>query len=489
MLYNSYAFILVFLPLVAAGYFLLHKYLSAKWAFLFLLTASLGFMSFWNVYFAVALMSSVVINFICGSALSAAVEKSAASKKPIFIIAIVANILFLGFFKYSNFFLENINAVFSTDIQALHILLPIGVSFYTFMQIAWLTDIYRQGGYRYDFLNYCLYITFFPYVMSGPIAYHKEIIPQFKSKNIGIFNVSNVCQGLFIFSMGLFKKTAIADTLAVIVNGGYDASSVLTFTEAWLTSLSYTMQLYFDFSGYTDMAIGAALVFNIRLPINFNSPYKALNIKEFWQRWHMTLSRFLLNYVYVPLGGNRKGEVRTLINILLLFLICGLWHGAAWSFVFWGLLTGLASIIYRLWTKTGLRLPKAIAWFLMFNFFNISVIFFRAHTWHDTLKVLKGMIGLNGILVSPHLAASPFWQSLTVIGIRFGSWRANLPATEMMDYFLCLLLIPFVLFTKNSTELLEGFTPNWKNAIAVSLMMIAGLLLLNETSSFLYFNF
>ncbi len=489
MLFNSYAFILIFLPLVAAGYFLLHKYLQAKWANLFLIAASLSFMSFWNVNFALVLMFSVLFNYACGSALSIAADKDAKSKKPIFIAAVIVNILFLGFFKYSNFFLENINAVFATEIQMLRLLLPIGISFYTFMQIAWLTDIYRRGGYRYDFISYCLYITFFPYVMSGPIAYHTEIIPQLKSKTIGIFNVSNVCRGLFIFSMGLFKKAAIADTLAIIVNGGYDASSMLTFTEAWLTSLSFTMQLYFDFSGYTDMAIGAALVFNVRLPMNFNSPYKALNIKDFWQRWHITLSRFLLNYVYIPLGGNRKGEARTLINILLLFLICGLWHGASWTFVFWGFITGVASIIYRLWTKTGLRLPKAIAWLIYFNFFNLSVVFFRAQTWQDALKVLKGMAGLNGIIVSPNLAASPFWQNLTAVGVRFGAWRENLPATDTFVYFLCILLIPFILLTRNSNELLEKFSPNWKNALAVSLMMVAGLLLLNQTSSFLYFNF
>ena len=489
MLFNSYAFILIFLPLAATGYFLIHRFFSAKWALLFLLFASLGFMSFWNVKFAMVLLFSVLVNFACGSTLSAAAEKQAKSKKPVFIAGITFNVLLLGFFKYSNFFLENINTVFATHIQALHILLPIGISFYTFMQIAWLMDIYRQGGYRYDFLSYCLYVTFFPYVISGPIAYHREIIPQFKTPANWTFNTSNLCRGLFIFSIGLFKKMAIADTLAIIVNGGFDAARVLTFTEAWITSLSFTMQIYFDFSGYTDMAIGAALVFNIRLPINFNSPYKATNIKEFWQRWHITLSRFLLNYVYIPLGGNRKGEARTLANILLLFIVCGLWHGAAWSFVLWGGLTGLASIVYRLWTKTGLKLPKAIAWIVYFGFFNISAVFFRAQTWPDTVKVLKGMLGLSGIYVSPNLADNPFWQKLTVIGIRFGEWRENLPDTDTYLYFLCFLLIPFVLLTKNSNELLEKFSPNWKNALAVSLMMIAGLLLLNKTSSFLYFNF
>ncbi len=489
MLLNSYSFILIFLPLVVAVYFLLHKYLSAKWAFFFLLTSSLVFISLWNISFSVVLMSSLLFNYFCGTALSITAEKTSKKKKPLFIFAIVINVLFLGFFKYTNFFLENVNALFTAQIQPLNILLPVGVSFYTFMQIAWLTDIYRQGGYRYNFLHYCIYVTFFPYVISGPIAYHKEIIPQFQSQTVGIFDIGNICRGFFIFSIGLFKKTVIADTLAVIVNGGYDASATLTFVEAWLTSLSYTMQLYFDFSGYSDMAIGAALLLNIRLPINFNSPYKALNIKEFWQRWHMTLSRFLLNYVYIPLGGSRKGEARTIINILLLFLICGLWHGAAWSFIIWGLLTGLASIIYHMWTKTGWHLPKAIAWFIQFNFFNFSVIFFRAKTWQDTLKVLKGMAGLNGIMISPNLAESPFWQNLTAIGIRFGEWRDNLPLVETHIYFLCILLIPLVLLTKNSNELLNDYSPDWKHAIAVSLMMVVSLLFLNKSRSFLYFNF
>lgn len=489
MLFNSYAFILLFLPLVAAAYFLLNKYFTAKWARLFLLAASLSFMSFWNVYFTVVLIFSVLFNFTCGSVLSAATEKDAKSKKPIFITAITANILYLGFFKYCNFFLANINAVFTSQIETLHILLPIGISFYTFMQIAWLTDIYRFGKFRYDFLSYCLYVTFFPYIISGPIAYHSEVIPQFQSEQARRFNLSNLCRGLFIFSIGLFKKTVIADTLALIANGGFAATNELTFMEAWLTSLSYTMQLYFDFSAYTDMAIGTALVFNIKIPANFDSPYKSLNIREFWRRWHITLSRFLREYIYIPMGGNRSSESRTLINVMLTFLIGGLWHGAAWTYVFWGFLHGSALCINRLWIKTGIRLNKAFAWFLTFSFLNFSFVFFRAESWDKAFKILKGMVGLNGILVSPRLAEIPFWQKMTAIGIRFGEWRANLPSAETYVYFLCILLIPFVLTMNNSNEFLEKFSPNWKNAGAVSLMIIAGLLLLNETSSFLYFNF
>jgi len=489
MLFNSYTFILIFLPLVAAAYFLLHRFAAAKWAFLFLLTASLSFMSFWNVHFALTLIVSVLFNFICGTALSAAAQKDAKSKKPIFILSIVFNVLYLGFFKYSNFFLENINVLFQANIQRLDLLLPLGISFYTFMQIAWLTDIYRRGGYRYDFLNYCLYVTFFPYVISGPIAYHSEIIPQLQSKNVGIFNISNVCRGLFIFSIGLFKKAAIADTLAVIADGGFAATGNLTFTEAWLTSLSYTMQLYFDFSGYTDMAIGIALFFNIDLPANFNSPYKSLDIREFWRRWHITLSRFLRDYIYIPLGGNRAGELRLYINLMLTFLIGGLWHGAAWTFVFWGFLHGSALCIHRIWMKTGLSMPKVPAWLITFNFINAAWVFFRASSLSDAFRILKGMAGLNGILVSPNLTGSAFWQKMTAFGVQFGQWRAHLPKAEPIEYFLCILLIPVVLFAKNSNQYFGQFVPGWKNALWVSLMMIAGLLLLNRTSSFLYFNF
>jgi D-alanyl-lipoteichoic acid acyltransferase DltB (MBOAT superfamily) len=489
MLSNSYSFIFIFLPLVATVYFLLHRYFAVKWPRLFLLLASLCFMSFWNVYFALVLICSVLFNYAGGSALSISTERGGRNKKLIFIAAIAANILFLGFFKYSNFFLDNVNAVSAAQIRLLNILLPIGISFYTFMQIAWLTDVYRQGGYRYDFVSYCLYVTFFPYVISGPIVYHKEIIPQLESKQAQKFNIDNLCRGIFIFSIGLFKKTAIADTLAIIANGGFNASSALSFTEAWLTSLSFTMQLYFDFSGYTDMAIGAALIFNINIPANFNSPYKSLDIREFWHRWHITFSRFLRDYIYIPLGGNRSGEIRTLINLMLTFLIGGLWHGAAWTFVFWGFLHGSALVVHRLWIKTGLHLNKVLAWLLTFNFVNITWIFFRAKSWNDALNVLKGMAGINGIFVSPNLADNHFWQELTVVGIRFGEWRDNLPETVTIVYFLCIVLIPFVLLAKNSNQLLEKFSPNWENAMAISVLMACGLLLLNQATVFLYFKF
>ena len=257
------------------------------------------------------------------------------------------------------------------------------------MQIAWLTDIYRHGGFRYDFISYCLYVAFFPYVISGPIAYHNEIIPQLESEKASRLNFQNLCRGLFIFSIGLFKKTVIADTLALVADGGFNAVGQLTFFEAWITSLSYTMQLYFDFSGYTDMAIGVALVFNIDIPANFNSPYKALNVRDFWRRWHITLSRFLRDYIYIPLGGNKFGECKTLLNLMLTFLLAGFWHGAAWTFIFWGFMHGAALCIHRLWNKIDLRMNKVLSWFLTFNFINIAWVFFRAADWNSAVNVIK----------------------------------------------------------------------------------------------------
>lgn len=232
------------------------------------------------------------------------------SRKTILIFGIVFNLSLLGYFKYTDFFLSNFNGIFGADIPLMHIALPLAISFFTFQQIAYLVDSYRNETKEYDFLNYALFVTFFPQLIAGPIVHHKEMMPQFASTWNKVKNYKNIALGIFIFSIGLFKKVVIADTFAVWATNGFDKAEVLTFFEAWATSLSYTFQLYFDFSGYTDMAIGAALLFNIKLPINFNSPYKATNIQDFWRRWHITLSRFLRDYVYIPLGGNRHGKLK-----------------------------------------------------------------------------------------------------------------------------------------------------------------------------------
>ena len=311
-------------------------------------------------------------NYAIGSILTKANKEEyyKLSSKQILIFGIFCNIALLGYFKYSDFFIDNINYFTSSNIPTLHLALPLAISFFTFQQISYLVDSYNKEikQKQHNFLNYSLFVTFFPQLIAGLIVHHKEMMPQFANIKNKVKNYKNIAMGLFIFSMGLFKKVVIADTFAIWANAGFDVASTLNLFEAWATSLSYTFELYFDFSGYTDMAIGIALLFNIKLPINFNSPYKALNIQDFWRRWHITLSRFLRDYVYIPLGGNKKSEVRVYANLMATFLIGGIWHGAGWGFVFWGFLHGMALIMHRAWSKLGFKLYAWVSWLITFNF-------------------------------------------------------------------------------------------------------------------------
>lgn len=336
MLFNSFEFIFLFLPFIFLLYFyLLHKRLiiGAKGILVF---SSLFFYSWWNIAYLPIILSSMLINFVVGNTIGKQQRITIFQKKVLLIFGIVFNLGLLAYFKYADFFLENLNNVFDASFPILDLALPLAISFFTFQQIAYLVDSYKGETTEYDFLNYALFVTFFPQLIAGPIVHHKEMMPQFMSKWNLVRNYKNIAAGLFIFSIGLFKKLIIADTFAQWANYGFDQAEILTVVEAWVTSLSYTFQLYYDFSGYTDMAIGAALLFNIRLPINFNSPYKAHNIQDFWRRWHITLSRFLRDYIYIPLGGNRSGSFRTSCNLMATFIIGGIWHGAGWTFIFWG---------------------------------------------------------------------------------------------------------------------------------------------------------
>ena len=348
----------------------------------------------------------------------------------------------------------------------------------------------RGGGTKqYDFLNYCLFVTFFPQLIAGPIVHHKEMMPQFANVRNKIINYKNIALGLFIFSIGLFKKVVIADSFAVWATNGFDKALVLNLFEAWATSLSYTFQLYFDFSGYCDMAIGAALLFNIKLPINFNSPYKALNIQDFWRRWHITLSRFLRDYIYIPLGGNRKGRLRTYANLMATFIIGGIWHGAGWTFVFWGFLHGVALVIHRIWSELGFKMNKILAWFITFNFINITWVFFRAKDWDDALKVLKGMFGLSGgIVLNARLEKRVGF--LKEYGVSFDKWDINLQVdgTNTLIYFMVFSFV-LVLFCKNSAQKIQYFKLCWQNLTIAVFCFVLAILNIYKMSQFLYFNF
>ena len=486
MLFNSYEYIFLFLPITFFVYFfLLHKRLviGAKG---FLVFASLFFYSWWNIAYLPIILSSMFFNYIIGNSLNDNYSKVKVEKKVILTIGIIANLSLLGYFKYADFFIENFNLAFDGSMPLLHLALPLAISFFTFQQIAYLVDSYRKETAEYDFLNYAMFVTFFPQLIAGPIVHHKEMMPQFASKWNMVKNYKNIALGLFIFSIGLFKKVVIADTFAVWATKGFDHAEVLTLFEAWVTSLSYTFQLYFDFSGYTDMAIGAALLFNIKLPINFNSPYKAKDIQDFWRRWHITLSRFLRDYIYIPLGGNRISSFRTYNNLLITFILGGLWHGAGWTFIFWGFLHGAALVVHRIWKQLGFTMNSILAWFITFNFVNIAWVFFRAKEWDDAIKVLKGMFGFSGVVISDKsLAKLSFMQDYISSNPElFG--RLIYGSTP---FSMLLLAIFIVTYFKNSNQYKDNFRPSYKWLLLIVVIDIYTILNLSKVSEFLYFNF
>lgn len=405
-------------------------------------------------------------------------------------ISISINLGLLAFFKYANFFVSNVDLVFHQKIVPPPMIIPLGISFFTFTQIAYLVDSYLGKAKEYSFLNYALFVTFFPHLIAGPILHHAEMMPQFKSRWTLSIRYRNILLGLIIFSMGLFKKAVIADTFALWANAGFDATTTLDFFSAWAASLSYTFQLYFDFSGYSDMAIGSALFFNIRLPINFNSPYKALDIQDFWRRWHMTMSRFFRDYLYFPLGGSRCSANRTLFNLMLTFVLVGLWHGAGWMFIIWGALHGAALVVHRRWSLLNITLPKALAWFLTFNFVNIAWVFFRAKTLADAVKVLRGMIDIGSAI---HLPISTISISHLAWGGTFSDLLLHLLPTGLAANIICFTLIAMGLILaaqRNSTELMYSDLRDKKIARSLVLFCIAMYFTLATKSTvFLYYNF
>jgi len=429
----------------------------------------------------------MLFNYVVGNSLNENIERIRIHKKSLLFFGIIANVALLGYFKYTDFFIENVNLAFDVSVPLLHLALPLAISFFTFQQIAYLVDSYRGETKEYDFLNYALFVTFFPQLIAGPIVHHAEMMPQFASRWNLVKNYRNIATGLFIFSIGLFKKVVIADSFAVWATAGFDNAPVLNFFEAWATSLSYTFQLYFDFSGYTDMAIGAALLFNIRLPINFNSPYKALDIQDFWRRWHITLSRFLRDYIYIPLGGNRKGAFRTYNNLLATFVIGGIWHGAGWTFVFWGFLHGMALVMHRFWKALGFTMPKIAAWFITFNFVNIAWVFFRAKEWDDAIKVLTGMSGLSGVvLTQKHEKYLSFLSSYDLI--TFGKITQSIGGgSDVLNSIILAFIL--ILFFKNFNKKLSSNPLNYKTALLSGVAFLGGFLSLSKVSEFLYFNF
>jgi alginate O-acetyltransferase complex protein AlgI len=423
MLFNSLEYIFLFLPVAFTGYFLLHRLRLSRIAGPWLVGCSLFFYSYWNPVYLPLIVASVAVNFLMGRMLLVTFSSSSNHKRrAILVIGIVFNLGLLFYFKYVDFFIGNLNLLIEDTIPLSNVVLPLAISFFTFQQVAYLADAYARKVREYGFMDYSLFVTFFPQLIAGPIVHHREMMPQFARIRNYVPDWSNISAGLFIFSLGLFKKVVIADGFALWANAGFGTESALGLFESWATSLAYTFQLYYDFSGYSDMAIGAALLFNIRLPVNFNSPYRAVNIQDFWQRWHITLSRWLRDYVFIPLGGSRRGRFLTYNNLFVTFLLGGLWHGAAWTFVVWGALHGLATAMHRVWTTFGFSMSRPLGWALTFLFANFTWVFFRAESFDQALRILSGMVGRFGVetsagdlIVLKQLQDWPYdqWQALT----------------------------------------------------------------------------
>jgi alginate O-acetyltransferase complex protein AlgI len=394
MLFNSYSFIFLFLPAALIGYFVLGR-LGNLAPVIWLALASLVFYSVSNWQFVLLLVGSVAFNYLIGLLLISR-RLRAGPRFTILTVGVAGDLLVLGTFKYAGFVAANLNAIFSTSL-AVDILLPVGISFYTFTQIAFLVDAYRGDVARYRLPHYALFVTYFPHLIAGPILHHKDMIPQFERAEAKRPDPHLILCGVIIFAIGLFKKTCLADGIQPLVSLAFGPNTP-SFDQAWIGALAYTFQLYFDFSGYSDMAIGISLMFGIFLPLNFNSPYKAANIIDFWRRWHMTLSQFLRDYLYIPLGGNRRGRVLRYVNLMITMMLGGLWHGAAWTFVAWGVLHGVYLCINHAWDNFGPaiapRFERAAAMAasaLTFVSVVVAWVFFRADSMPTALYVLSKM--------------------------------------------------------------------------------------------------
>lgn len=460
MLFSAPEFIFIFLPITFFVYFFLTSKVNFYYAKVWLLLASLVFYAYWHPVNVLLIMGSMVFNFILGKQLYRS------SNKALLVFAVSANLLLLGYYKYTDFLLSNVNLAFGTDITLLHIALPLGISFFTFQQIGFLVDNYTKGVHDFKFIDYCLFVTFFPQLIAGPIVHHAELMPQFAEAKNRILNPDNIAKGLVVFNMGLAKKLIIADNVAVIVSNGYANSSLLGAMDAWVTSIAYSIQLYFDFSGYSDMAIGLGLLFNVVIPLNFNSPYRSVNIQDFWRRWHITLSRFLRDYIYIPLGGSKKGEWFTYRNLFLTFLLGGIWHGAGWTFVLWGALHGAALVGHRVFSNHVKAVPSWVGVVITFLFVNFAWIYFKSPTWQIAVDMTRAMVGLQTKVAGFSLVNDYYALPIWIVSV-------------------------ILLFSKNTQELAEKFVYNWKWLMMLVALVILNLIFLNSAISqeFLYFDF
>lgn len=498
MLFNSYIFIFIFLPAVLLGWYGLNKLQKYELAKVFLTGMSLWFYGYFNTYYLFIIIASILINYLISYLLTFC--KTRRANQFGLFAGVAANLAILFYFKYYDFFIENINYVFRADFNLKHILLPLGISFFTFQQLSFIIDRCTGKTEHYSFINYAAFVTFFPQLIAGPIVLYKEIIPQFDDLSRRNFDISSFARGISLFVIGLSKKVLLADVLALVTNFGFEQTYFLDSPSTLLVILSYTFQIYFDFSGYSDMAIGLGYMFNVQLPVNFNSPYKACSVKELWQRWHMTLSRFFVTYVYIPLGGSKKGKARTILNTMVIFSLSGLWHGANWTYVAWGVMQGLLVV----WDNLGIigvrgsqeknpsrfYIPRWLGWFFTFSFFNLSLFFFRSESMAHAFQMFKNLFSFRNTGYIHKLVINMdipefyiFKQAVTMFAPEM------LPVAYIILFLLILIASAFILTRKNALQIVE--TADYGSGFCwfIVILFIWSLISFSQVSTFIYFNF
>lgn len=511
MLFNSYIFILFFLPVTVSIYFLInkiqrfeHKKTDLWWLFFM----SLWFYGYSNPVYLILILSSICVNFFVGKRIVAGrIQDNRKFAKNWMIAGIIFNLALIFYFKYYDFFISNMNILFRGDWALKNIALPLGISFFTFQQISYVVDCYKEKEIiQYKFIEYAAYVTFFPQLVAGPIVMHSELVPQMCDKAKKKVDYENLSLGLYALALGLGKKVLLADTLSKIVNVGYADVNSLNGISAFVIMISYTLQIYFDFSGYCDMALGMSKMFNISLPINFNSPYKAKNVSEFWERWHMTLTRFFTHYVYIPLGGNRKGKVRTYLNTLIVFLLSGIWHGANWTFILWGIIHGVFMTIEKvikdlLQGKGKLRAKQdsliqkiirkgvRIAGYLyVFVFVNVTWILFRAPSINEAKVFLQRLL-VSGDGIAQNIVEKV--GDLVEIRLLYRLGLGNV--ISQYPYLPCIIILLVLWFAiylmKNTQEKLVSKKLGAVRSVITIFLLVWSVISLSDVSEFLYFNF
>ncbi len=469
MLFNSPIFLFIFLPAVVAGYVLLSQRSGPRVVLGWLVAASLVFYAWLSPIYLLLLSGVAILNFGLARAIAAQRRIGRTDRVSIMLtLGLAANLAMLAYFKYTDFLIDTANQVLQADLLLQNIVLPLGLSFFTFREIAYLVDSSRGEVIEHDFLEYIFFAMFFPHLLAGPITHHSEIFSQTKGPWALAARPSNFIVGLTIFVIGLFKKVVLAELFSPYVPAAFDAAAAgqqIDFYLSWQSALAFKFQLYFDFSGYSDMAVGAARLFGIQLPLNFNSPYRALNVVDFWRRWHMTLSRFLRDYIYIPLGGSRKGVPRLYLNLMITMALSGLWHGAAWHFVLWGGLQGAAMVINHgwrlLWRPINAWWSRTIARLLTFFALSLVLVFHRAPSTEVALRVIGGMVNLPA---SWHDALGLLGLALPWVGVRFEGESISSEQLALLPWLV--LWIGFMWFVPNTQQLLARWHPAFNYGVA-----------------------